>query len=149
MSIQFSLQPVLDYRHQKVEALEVELSQLLASHQQGSDMLQSLNGFQTHLFEQMKQQKDGVIDLQAVTQMHSNLKVVEARIQQQKMLLKELENKIDSKRDDVIHAKQDEETLNTLKAKELVRYQAEQARQESRLQDDIYIAQAYRRGIEI
>lgn len=146
MPPKFSLQPVLDYRHKVLESLEIELGGLLQSQKNGAQFLQKLQDHQKQLFEELHHQQDGIIDLQAVTHLRSNLRAVEERIQRQVSFLAKLERDIEQKRAEVVEAKQDEETLATLKSKEIERYKAEQARQENRLQDDIYIAQAFRKG---
>jgi flagellar biosynthesis chaperone FliJ len=59
----------------------------------------------------------------------------------------ELARQVQAKQQELVAARQEEEVLVILKDKEVERYQAEQAQQENRLQDDIYIAQAHRRAI--
>jgi flagellar export protein FliJ len=145
MAPKFSLQPVLDYRHSRVEVLEVELSNLLSEKQKGISYLDALNNYKQQLFNDLHNQQDGEIDLAATGHVRSTVKRVEQRIHQQKVVLSELDKQVNIKRAEVVGAKQDEETLVTLKNKEIDRYRAEQAQQENRLQDDIYISQAYRR----
>jgi len=69
---------------------------------------------------------------------------VNERIIQQEAYLVELDYQVQEKRNEVISAKQDDEALQTLKDREIERYQAEQAQKENRLQDDIYISRAFR-----
>jgi len=146
MPPKFSLQPVLDYRHNRVETLEVELSNLIAEQQRGYSFLEALRDYQKNIFTDLSNQQNGDMDLQKINHLHSNLKIVEDRIKQQLILLESLDQQVNGKRAEVVDAKQGEETLATLKRKEIERYQAEQARQENRQQDDIYIAQAYQRN---
>lgn len=149
MPPKFSLQPVLDYRHSRVEALEVELGNLLATRQRGANLLQKLQDYRQHLFQDLYEQQNGEMDLTAVNQLRLNVKIVEERIQQQLAYLAELDQQIEVKRAEIVTAKQEEETLLTLKRKEIDRYKIEQARQESSMQDDIYIAQAFRKASQV
>lgn len=144
MPPRFSLQPVLDYRHNLVESLQIELGQVTARKQQAENDLQTLCAFRAQLFAELERQQQGVIDFEANRQTRINLRVIEERIQEQIELVRTLERKVAEKQAEVISARQDEETLATLKRKELERYQLEQAALENRLQDDIYIARAYR-----
>lgn len=146
MPRKFSLQPVLDYRHSLVDAMEVELAGLQAEKQRAVALLEKLYAFKEQLFQELHEQQNGEMNLQAIGHSRSNLKTVEDLIRQQSKTIEELDVRIKAKLAEVIQAKQDAETLVTLKNKEEERFKAEQARQESRLQDDIYIAQAHRRG---
>jgi flagellar biosynthesis chaperone FliJ len=62
--------------------------------------------------------------------------------------LARLEVAIRQKRNELVAAKQDEEVLEILKRKGIESYNAEVTLQESRTQDDIYIAQAFRQRQE-
>jgi flagellar export protein FliJ len=145
MPPKFSLQPILDYRHNRVEVLEIELSQLLGFRQQTLASLEVLFSDQLNLFEQLAKKQQGVIDFQAVSQIRTNLRMIEKSIQEQQSLLVELERRVEAKQNEVVGAKQNEEMLVILKNKEIERYQSQLNYQENRLQDDAYIAQAYRR----
>ncbi|MCI0520750.1 MAG: flagellar FliJ family protein [Chloroflexi bacterium] len=146
MSPKFSLQPVLDYRHTRVELLEVELGNLMQSQKRGIAFLDVLKNSQGRIYTQLNESQHGDLDLFMLSRLRSSLKVVNDRIQEQQERLRELAHQVDLKRGEVIHAKQDEEVLRTLKNKEAEVYRQEQAQQENRLQDDIYINRAYRRA---
>ena len=145
MPPKFTLQPILDYRHNRVEVLEIELGQLLGFRQQTLASLEVLFSNQSNLFEQLSQKQQGVIDFQAVSQIRTNLRMIEKSIQEQQSLLVELERRVEAKQNEVVGAKQNEEMLVILKNKEIERHQSQLNYQENRLQDDAYIAQAYRR----
>jgi flagellar biosynthesis chaperone FliJ len=71
--------------------------------------------------------------------------MVESNIQEYQSLLAELESRLTAKKKEVVGARQNEEMLVILKNKEIERYQSQLSYQENHLQDDAYIAQAYRR----
>jgi flagellar export protein FliJ len=146
MPPRFSLQSVLDYHRNRVEVLEIELSLLVAAQQQAQVELDALQGRLAAEREELRQKQAGLLDLGAIDQLRLNIKGTEAAIVRQEQILADLARQVEAKRTQLIEAKQDEETLNTLREKELERFLAEEARRDNRLQDDIYISRAYRRG---
>jgi flagellar export protein FliJ len=149
MPPKFSLQPVLEYRHNHVEVLEVELGRIVHLHQEANQMLQTLEQRQKNLTRELTgSQKEGEIDLEKVGQLRNTLRRLAGRIQLQKERIEELICAEETKRSNLVAAKQGEEALETLKDKEVARYRAKVTHQENNLQDDIYISQAYRRSVE-
>ena len=144
MSPKFSLQNVLDLRHGKVELLEIELGKLLSAHQETQSILYSMQEFQTYLLEQLGLTQSGEIDLVKMNLVRLNLSQVNKRIELILIQLNKQEKAIGEKRNEVIQAKQAEETLEILKRKRHEVYVAEQLQIETQLQDDIYIARAFR-----
>lgn len=143
MAPRFSLQPVLDYRHTRVEALEVELGQLQGEREKTLEFMESLRNRRRGLLDDMRLQQSGELDFLMLNQMKTNLKSTEVRILKTQALLREIDKAITAKRAEMVAAKQEEEALVVLKNKEVERYQAELNRREIRQQDDIYIAQAF------
>lgn len=144
MPNKFSLQSILDYRHSKVEGLEVELSQINHALQQAQSVLQGLTFRHGHLLESLGKQQLGEVDLTQLTQTRANLQLVERQITRQQAQIATLAEKVAAKRAEIVLAKQDEEALTTLKRKENERVQAQLRQQEDRQQDDAYIAQGWR-----
>jgi flagellar FliJ protein len=144
MPPKFSLQPVLDYRHNRVEVLEVELGRLLQTQKRGQTILEALQDSRGRIINQLKDGQQGDIDLFLVSRLRSSLNNINERITQQETYLVELNFQVQEKRQEVISAKQDDEALQTLKDREIERYMTEQAQKENRLQDDIYISRAFR-----
>jgi flagellar export protein FliJ len=149
MPPKFSLQPVLEFRHNHVEVLEVELGRIVHLRQEAEQTMAFLLLRQSALSQELFQsQQDGEIDLEKIGQLRTLLRRLAGRIEQQKQRIGELLRAEEAKRTDLVNAKQDEEALETLKDKEAVRFRAKVAREENRLQDDIYISQAFRRSVE-
>lgn len=144
MPPKFSLQPVLDYRHNRVEILEIELGRLLQTQKRGQTILEALQDSRGRIINQLKDGQEGEIDLFLVSRLRSSLNNVNERITQHETYLIELNVQVQEKRREVITAKQDDEALQTLKNHEMDRYLVEQAQKENRLQDDIYISRAFR-----
>ena len=144
MAPKFSLQNVLDVRHDKVELLEIELSKLLLAQQESEARLLSLQEFQGDLLEQLSGAQSGEIDLVKIGLLRLNILQVNAYIESVTLELARQNQEIKEKRSDLVAAKQSEETLEILKRKRYETYLAEQVQIEARAQDDIYIAQAFR-----
>ncbi|MBI3761203.1 MAG: flagellar FliJ family protein [Chloroflexi bacterium] len=143
MPPKFSLQSVLDYRHSRVEALEVELGRLLAARLQAEARLEALRDDRRRLFDELRGQQAGTLNLGAIAQLRLNLKTVEGHVTRHETALADLVLQIERRRLELVVANQDEETLATLKNKELERHRAALGRHENRLRDDLYIARAY------
>lgn len=140
----FSLQSVLDVRHNRVEALEIELGRLLAMQLNAQNLLAGLCETQKKLMNQLVEAQQGEMDLFKIRVLHDDLRVVGERMEAVKEELSRLEMQIERKRRDLVAARQEEETLQILRRKRLEAYQAEQTRLEMAFQDDLYIAQAFR-----
>lgn len=144
MAPKFSLQNVLDIRHGKVELLEIELAKLLIAQQETETRLLSLKEFQSNLLDQLSNAQSGEIDLFKINLLRLNILHVNTYIESVVLELTKLNQEIKTKRSELVKAKQSEETLEILKRKNHEVYLAEQVQIESRAQDDIYIAQAFR-----
>lgn len=148
MPPKFSLQTVLDVREKRVETLEIELGHLLQEQRKGEEYLARLQALEASLFARLERQKIGELDLFALEQLHHELTLVQERIEQARQALDMWQRRVDAKRRELIQARQDVEVLETLREKELARYQEEMAHLESRLLDDLYISRAFRRQRE-
>ncbi len=144
MAPKFSLQSVLDIRHGKVELLEIDLGKLLTAQQQTQMLLLSLQEFQVNLLDQLSTAQSGDIDLFKIGMLRLNILEAAKRIEVVSAELEKQAWQIKNKRAELIEAKQAEETLEILKRKRYEAYLVEQVQFESREQDDIYIAQAFR-----
>ena len=149
MKFKFSLQAVLDARHSKVEALEIQLGQLNQLRQQLLDNLDYLDNYLLDLFEEMKrQQQMSEVDLFTVRRLYENIDFTKQKIVQTKEELFILEEKIEAKRKELVLAKQEEEVMEILKDKEYQKLLDQIAIADSRMLDDIYIARAFRMSKE-
>jgi flagellar export protein FliJ len=144
MAPKFSLQNVLDIRHGKVELLQIDLGKLLNAQQETEARLLALQDFQSELLEQLSLAQSGEIDLVKINLLRVNILQVNAYIESLTLELARQKQAVEDTRAELVSAKQSEETLEILKRKRHEVYQAEQRQIESRAQDDIYIAQAFR-----
>ena len=144
MSPKFSLQNVLDVRHRKVELHEIELGKLLHAHQQMELELTSLREVHLNLLGQLDAAQTDDVDLLKSSWLRLNIVQVNALIDKVILQLVNLKKDVEDKRRQLVEAKQSEETLEILKRKRHEVYLAEQIEIEARMQDDIYIARAFR-----
>lgn len=145
MPPKFSLQSVLDLRHGKVELLEIELGKLLGKQLETEALLISLQEHQVSLNDQLVEIQSGDIDLVKMSLVRLNLLQVGRHMDLVRQEIKKLEKDVEAKRAEIVKAKQAEETLATLKRNREEIFNAEQLQIEAHNQDDIYIAQAFRK----
>lgn len=149
MPPKFSLQNVLDLRHDLVEALEVEFSRLLNLRISQQAVLDSFLTAQADLMVKLADAQTGELDLFNLKMLHENILSVDHQITAARARLVKISEVVENKQVELIKARQNEETLETLKNKRLEIYNAELAQYEAHVQDDIYISQAFRnRGME-
>ena len=144
MAPKFSLQNVLDIRHEKVELLEIEFGKLLALHHETQRLMKSLEKYQAALLEQLSVAQTGDIDLVELNLLRMNIQQVNKNMELVAIQLKKQTLEIEEKRSQLVKARQSEETLEILKRKRHEIYVAEQVHIEAQIQDDIYIARAFR-----
>ena len=144
MAPKFSLQSVLDFRHGKVELLEIELGKLVAVYQETLERLEALKLYRSSLISRLGVAQVGDIDLVEINLLRQNLLQAERHIEGVTRELEKQSKAIEAKRAELVAARQSEETLVILKRKRAEVYEAEQMQVEARAQDDIYIARAFR-----
>jgi flagellar export protein FliJ len=140
----FSLQNVLNIRHEKVELLEIEFGKLLMLHQETQNFMKSLEEYQVNLLDQLGKAQTGDIDLVEMNLLRMNITQINTHMELLNIQLKKQAIEIEVKRAQLVQAKQSEETLTILKRKRREVYDAEQIHIEAQTQDDIYIARAFR-----
>lgn len=147
MPPRFSLQPVLDYRHSRVEAEQIELARLNNEFQQGLAHLDFLEEESSNAYLRIGKLQAGKIDLDKLAQLRLRVRMLDVQIRDQYEMLVQLESRIDEQRERLVLAKQDEETLVILKEKKAELWNDEQRKKENSLRDDIYISQAFKRSM--
>ncbi len=143
----FNLQSVLDVRHSRVESCELELSQRLMEQMKLENRLEHLCERRVRLMRQIAEMQMGDLDLAALALLRAEMqetdrlkKVLESQLEQARAA-------VESKRVELVKARQEEETLQILKRKHIEQYTQAEAEKEARAQDDIYIAHAYRQRL--
>lgn len=144
--MKFSLQSVLDLRHSRLEAIELEMAQAQAARAQQAARLASLEEQHMRLLEDLRQlQTRRTLDLGALTFTRNTLARTEAEIRAQRIRLAEAEALVEKVREALVAAKQDEETLIALKDKAMEAEAREQNRLAEAEVDDLNISRAFRK----
>lgn len=145
----FSLQTVLDVRHSRAEALEVEFGKLLSREKMIFNEIETLENTKESLMATLHQQMSGDMDLFVVAHLRANINQHIAAIDKCHLALADLQIEIESKRRQLVSARQAEETLDILKRKEIKKYKEKEAIHENKEQDDIYISRNYQKRQEV
>jgi flagellar export protein FliJ len=139
----FSLQSVLDYRHSRVEVLEVELGRLNQLRLEKLDAIAQNIANQERAYHQMGVYQSGDIDLLAVQQTQRYLSSLFVQLKKLESELAKLEERIESKRLEVVQAKKDEAVLENLREREIMVFKEKLFMQEKQQQDDIYTSKEH------
>jgi flagellar export protein FliJ len=143
MPPKFSLQGILDYRHSRVEILEVALSKAMHVYQQAIDVLGDLEIEQARLLQEMAESQKGELDLKAISHTRLMSKKIQGMIARQHEEITRLAGEVEKARQGLILAKQDEQVMVTLSEKELLKFTQKQYLQDKQQQDDVYISKAH------
>ncbi len=149
MPPKFSLQTVLDVRHSRAEALEVEFSKLIAREQLIFHEIEKLEINKENLMAKLHEQMIGEMDLFVVAHMRANINQHMTAIDNCHLALASLQIEIENKRRQLVAARQAEETLDILKKKEVKRYKELEQAHENKEQDDVYIARNFQKRQEV
>jgi|GEM_PF-377604 len=145
MATKFSLQTVLDYRHQRVTTLEVELSQLVQAWHRAQAVLTGHAAHHTQLLATLREKQAGLLNLGHLELLRRNVKQAERAIVQQQAVVAAAHELALAKQTELVSARQAEEALEKLKAQAQARWQAAEAQHDQRQRDDIYSARSYQR----
>lgn len=143
MPPRFSLQNVLDYRHSKVEKLEVAFGRLQHQVQKAVEQLQLMQKEHDALLQELGSYQNGDLDLQKILQSRTFLKRLQKGMERQKLEIQRLTEEAEQARRELVQAKQDEAAMEKLSQKELQVYTERMNMREKQQQDDIYISQAH------
>lgn len=144
MSLSFVFQNVLDIRHNKVESIEIQLGGLQKRLLFLEEQKENLEQAKAQCLVEMSLRMKGDLDMAQLDLLRTNITALDERTNKVKAEITSMENKIAQVRKNLVQAKQDEETLEILKRKEIEKYNAEIKRIEGIQQDDVYISLAFK-----
>lgn len=143
MSPRFSLQNVLDYRHSKVEKLEVVFGRVQNQLHAAQERMATMTAEKQRLLQELGTFQSGNLDLQTILQARTYLKRLQKGMERQQVEINRLSVEVENARIALVEAKQDEVALEKLSEKELQTYTDKVNIREKQQQDDIYISQAH------
>ena len=146
MPPKFTLQPILEYHHNRVEVLEVVLGRLEKARRLSQEAMERLLIEQEGFFAQLADYQCGELDLMAIAQTRDMIKRTYVRIAHQQREMDKLDKQIEAKRAEVVAARQDEAVMENLRDKELDRFFEKENQQETVIIDDIYTSKAYHKA---
>lgn len=140
----FALQNVLDIRHSKVEAIEIQLGRTQKQLLSLQDRKTALLDMKDRHLQEMYMRMQDEINVFQLDILRSNVSTIDNSTKQIDADINETQKKISQIRVNLVTAKQDEETLEILKEKEIEKFKEEIKRIENKQQDDVYISLAYK-----
>jgi flagellar export protein FliJ len=142
----FVFQNVLDIRHTKVESIEIQLGKVENKLKLLIEKRNALMQQKIDQLNEMTSKMQGEIILQELALLQVSIKRLDDQIKHVENEILETQKKMLQIRASLVEAKQDEETLEILKEKEIEKYKAEIKRVEGIQQDDIYISLAFQKN---
>ena len=146
MAPKFVYQNVLDIRHSKVEAIEIQLSRVEKILADLENRNAALKNLKLRLLSEMQVQMQGELDIHQLDMLRSNVIIVDGGIVRVEKEIEEARRTRQQVLNSLISAKQDEETLEVLKEKAVEKFNDEMKRIENVQQDDIYISLAFKQS---
>ena len=143
----FSLDSVLSYKEQVLEALQGEHAAILAQVREQEEVLEAAwQDYRDCDAEYSRRKAEGITITDAMVY-QNGLRVLERNIQRETDKLEELRKKEDAKRQEVVDAKIDTSSIEKLKEKKLDLYNKEVAKSEEVLIDEFVSSARVRAGI--
>lgn len=118
----FSLETVLDYKQQVLDALQAEHGAILAQVRVQEELLERLEANYYELNQEFTQRKMEGISILDAMQYEQYLRAMEREIQEAVLELEKLRQEEEAKRAQVVAAKQDTSSLEKLREKKLDLY---------------------------
>ena len=133
----FSLDSVLSYKQQILDALRGEHAALLAEVREQEDLLERCWQNYRDYNEEFRERSRIGLPLTEALLYQTNLRGMEREIQQETAILEEKRKKEEEKREEVVEAKTETTSIEKLKEKKLRAYQKAEAKSEELFIEDV------------
>lgn len=147
MPPKFSLQSILEYHHNRVEKLEMELGLLNQQKKSIEEMIERLSAKKIDLYDELVAHQEGELDLKMIDHIRQNINHIQLQVVQQTNKKAETEKAISKKRVELVDAKKEEAVFEKLKEKEHEQWLEKVNQSEKDALSDLYISQAFRQGM--
>lgn len=145
---EFSLQPALSHKQRLEEVCQMELADLEMAYMREYQTLDLLIDLERRGCEDLHQRHQrGRLDLGLIDVCFYDLQTLQRRIAQQAMVLQELTDKVQRKRDELIEISKDKKALEKLKEKHEKVIAESLAKAENKIMQDIATSQFHRRVV--
>jgi flagellar FliJ protein len=142
----FPLQPVLSVKENLLEELRVQLSKLLAAHVEATAQLEALQGERKRSDVALAAARGrGILRMDDIRQLEAYIEHLDQAIVRQKHVIAELDVQVNAMRDQVGEAHKEVKMLNKLKERAVKARAHEVAIAETKMNDELAVAQFYRR----
>ncbi|MGQ9674959.1 MAG: flagellar export protein FliJ [Chloroflexota bacterium] len=149
MQAKFHLQPLLSYKRNLEEVLEVELAQLTAAHAREQEELERLERSRQEVARQLRSfEAESQLNLELIKLTHGFLESLRVRIVAQSEVVAQLAGQVETKRRALIKAMQERKVLEKLKERHLAELQEQSDKQEMRVNDEIGVGLHHRTARE-
>lgn len=146
----FSLDTVLDYRRQMQDSLQVELGAITAEVRRQEDAVNAAQRRYMEINQEYREKKAAGLRIADIRGYETALEVQTAVIARELLQLQKLQKQMESKRQELVSAKQDASSVEKLREKKLRAYNKDLAKSEEQLIDDLVGARsAYAQGASL
>lgn len=146
----FSLDTVLDYRRQMQDSLQVELGAITAEVRRQEDAVNAAQRRYMEINQEYRKKKAAGLRIADIRGYETALEVQTAVIARELLQLQKLQKQMESKRQELVSAKQDASSVEKLREKKLRAYNKDLAKSEEQLIDDLVGARsAYAQGASL
>lgn len=146
LSTDFRLQPVLNYKSQMVDALEMEFARLKQAYQREQTLLDNLLQTAENEMRALTERQVGPLDCSEIQLRQDYLLALHESAQQQADRVIQAEQRMGSKREELVETMQDQKALEKLREHHQAQLRKELERKESRVIDDLVTGRFVRGG---
>ena len=133
----FSLETVLDYKQQALEALQVEHGAILAQIRDQEDLIDEMEAAYRHLNQEFSRRKRDGISVVDAMKYDQYLRAQERELKEAYQRLEELQQKAEEKRLEVVEAKKETSSIEKLREKKLDEYNKAVQKSEESMIDEL------------
>lgn len=137
---QFSLEPVLGYKHQVLEARKIEHASAISAVRQQEEILCAAENRYALLNQTYRDKKAGGMTVAEAISYENSLRSLEAEIRREEERLEELNRREAEKRGLVVEARKDTSSLEKLREHKLESYRKEEQKSEEAFIDELVSA---------
>ncbi|MCL5264140.1 MAG: flagellar export protein FliJ [Chloroflexi bacterium] len=145
---EFNLQPALSHKQRLEEICQMELAEIEQSYARERRALQLLDELERLGYEELDQQHGSEkLNIAAIGVSFGDLQMLQKRLEQQLLVLQDLADRIQRKRQELIEISKAKKALEKLKEKHETRIAHAAMKAENKIMDEIATSQFYRRRL--
>ncbi len=146
---EFNLQPALSYKERLEDICQMALAEIEAAYAREYQVLEMLRELEKLGYQELERQHVmGKLDMGAINVHFGDLQALQRRIHQQMVVLDDLGQKAESKREELIEISKERKALEKLKEKHQKKVAQATVRAENKFMEDIATAQFLRRRLD-